>query len=249
MFKYLHQMCTLHTEGFAVAHQIKLIALIDGYVAVVRFNNALGPYLFARAILELTAFVFDVSKRLEQIAAKPAPVWRAKGEEFFAMIVRARFATSDPTKGKALEAAGCPSKLLKPLNVMASIETLVADEDGGTLRGQYDKLCDFVHHNLSSQATSSSGFRMGDAAYSSNGGALVMLKEGPVTRYEYPVPTKSALAVDETLATLLKCIEMCVRSLNRMPRSPFSREQLLERTGTALGITFLGVGQQSSRRH
>jgi len=249
-FKYLHQMCLLHAENFAQAHQVKLVSLIDGYQTIVRAGNALGPYLFARSILELSAFVYDVSRRLREIAVKPDPGWRSKGEEFFALVVRARFATTDPKKRQALEAGGCPAKLLKPLNVMNSITALTGDpEAADVLANQYDKLCDFVHHNLSSQVTSSPGFRVGDTAHSASGGALVLMKQAPITRYEYPVPNKAALALDETLPAVMKCIQICVRRLNEMPRTPFSTDQVRVFTGSGLGLTTLVPGRVCPKAH
>lgn len=237
-------MCLLHAENFAQAHQIKLVSLLDGYQAVAKAENTLGPYLFARSILELTAFVYEVSARLTEIAAKPEANWKGKGEEFFTMIVRARFATTDPKKRQALESAGCPARLLKPLNVMKCISTLLTDPEAtGALSEQYEKLCDFVHHNLSSQVTSSPGFRVGDMAHSAGGGAIVMTKQAPITRYEYPVARKAALAIEETLPTVIKCVEICVKHLNKMPRTPFSVDQLREKTGSALGITTLVPGR------
>ena len=223
-FKYLHQMCLLHAENFVRANEIKLVTLLDGYQLVARAQNALGPYLYARTLLELCAFSYDVAARLRDIAAKPSANWRPKGEEFFALLVRARFATTDPAKRQFLEAAGCPSRLLKPLNVMSSLSALAADPQAGTLSGQYEKFCDFVHHNLSSQVTSSPGFRMGDSAHSAGGGALVTTKQGPITRYEYPVSSKAARAVEETLPVIVKAVEICVKSLKTLPRTPFSPE-------------------------
>jgi hypothetical protein len=249
-FKHLHQMCLFHSSNFTRANQIKIVALLDGYKAVIAADNPIGPYLFARSVLELSAFICDVSARLREIAAKPDANWRAKGEEFFSMIVRARFATTDPKKRQALEAAGMPSRLLKPINVMESVAKLLAQPGAAdVLRDQYDKLCDFVHHNLSSQVTSSPGFRMGDVAHSTGGGALVMMKGGPITRYEYPVPHKPKLAVEETLPIVMKCVEVCVEHLNRIPETPFSAELLRERTGSSIGLTTLIPGSINRTQH
>jgi hypothetical protein len=249
-FKYLHQMCLLHASNFTRANQIKVVSLLDGYKAVIAAGNPIGPYLFTRSILELSAFICDVSTRLREIASKPDASWMSKGEEFFSCIVRARFATTDPKKRQALEAAGMPARLLKPINVMNSIATLLAQPGAAdVLRDQYDKLCDFVHHNLSSQVTSSPGFRTGDVAHSAGGGALVMMKGGPITRYEYPVPHKPKLAVEETLPVVMKCVEVCVEHLNRIPETPFSAAQLQERTGSSIGLTALTQGSLTPTQH
>ena len=238
-FKYLHQMCTLHSEHFAQAHKVKCTLLTDGYRTVAEAENPLGPYLFARAIFELSAFTHDVSRRLREIMHKPEANWRSNGEEFFSLVVRARFATSDPSKRQALEEAGAPAKLLKPINITESIRTLLATEEGASLHGEYDKLCDFVHHNLSSQLVSSAGVRIGDSAYAAGGGSVRMLKPAPITRYEYPLATKAAQAIAETLPTVLKCTEIFVQSINQMPLTPFTEHQLRTRIGSPIGFRTL----------
>src|SRR5690242_7615544 len=77
-FKYLHQMCLLHISNFTRANQIKVVSLLDGYKAVIAARNPVGPYLFARSIFELSAFICDVSTRLREIAAKPDANWMSK---------------------------------------------------------------------------------------------------------------------------------------------------------------------------
>lgn len=236
-FKHLHQMCTIHGESFAVANQIKQVALIDGYLLVSRNLHPLGPYLFARSLLELSAFICDLASRAREIYVKPDKQWLSKGEEFFALIMRARYATSDPKLRKSLEESGVPNHLLKPFNVMHSLAALESSEDGGQFDGVYAKLCDFVHHNLSSQVTSSPGSRQDVMALSQGGGAILMNKPSPVTRYEYPVPSKGEKAVRETLDDVVNSVKVMVKNLNSMPLTPFGEEQIEMMTGSKVGFT------------
>lgn len=238
-FKYLHQMCTLHGESFAVSNQIKLVCLLDGYIALCKEMNPLGPYQFARSILELAAFLNDISSRAVKIANKPKDNWRAKGEEYFSCLIRARFGMSNPKTIEHLKSHGASKKLLKPINVMSSLDLLLKNTSAKSLEGKYDMLCDFVHHNLSSQITSSPGFRMGETARTSGGGGLVTMKNGPITRYQYPVPEKADLAISDTEDVVLTAMNICIESINSMPRTPFCEDQLLEFTGSRIGLTRL----------
>jgi hypothetical protein len=241
-FKHLHQMCLNHALNLSRALQIKVVALTDGYLDTARAHNPIGPYLFARALLELSAFIFDVSGRLRNIHNKPDNAWRNKGEEFFALVARARFGTSDPDIRKQMIAHGVSQKLLEPLHIKHSINALSQSEKGKALAARYDSFCDFVHHNVSSHMQSSPGFRMGDSAHSAGGGAIVLMTQAPITRYEYPVPVKVQKAIKDTLGPVVEAVAVCVDSLNLFPHTPFSEELLIKFTGTPLGVTQLIPG-------
>jgi hypothetical protein len=238
-FKYLHQMCTLHGEHFAISNQIKIVCLLDGYILLCNEKNPLGVYQFARSILELAAFINDISVRTINIQNKPVNNWQVKGEEFFSCLIRARFGTSHPKTIAHLKKHGVSNKLLKPINIMSSLQLLVKNPTAKGLHDKYAMLCDFVHHNLSSQITSSPGFRVGNLARSSGGGAFITSDNGAITRYQYPVSNKAELAIEETSEIVNTAMDICIERLNAMPRTPFLEKQLMEFTGSPLGVTQL----------
>ena len=238
-FKHLHQMCSGHCMNFAHANQIKLVALADGYIANAKLKSSIGIYMFSRSILELAAFQHDVTERLTKIAAKPEEDWRPKGEQFFGVIVRARYGTSNPEISKSLKDAGAAKKHLDPINVMESLRKLFGSKIGRELKGEYDVLCDYVHHNLSSNYTSSPGSREGDVAFSGGGGRFHTKQMGSITRYEYPVPIKAEEAKNETIQSVKKSLEIFVKSINAMPHTPYSDEQIEKITGTKFGFVEL----------
>ena len=222
-------------------HQIKTVSLIDGYLLSANSSNVYGIYLFARTLLELSAFLCEVSHRLETIRRKPDSNWKPKGEEFFGVLVRARFGTSDPKNLSHLAKFGYAESKFKPLNVVHSLKTLAADEQFKHLASHYDELCDMVHHNLSSQVAASVGFKVASSASVAPGGApLLMTEAGPVTRYEYPLTRKTQKAVADTLSIVGDSLRACVRWLNSFPRTPFSDDHLTLHTGNSLGVTLLG---------
>ncbi|TGG92820.1 hypothetical protein E4656_11880 [Natronospirillum operosum] len=238
-FKYLHQMCTLHGENFVAANQIKTVALVDGYLENARLNSSLGMYLFTRSLLELAAFLHDVTDRLTSITKEPEEKWRPKGEQFFGIIMRARFGTSNKELAKQLKTTGTSKKHLEPFNVMQSLTKLVASTEGKNLVGKYDQLCDYVHHNLSSHYTSSPGSRRGNLARSERGGTILLMKNSGITQYKYPTPNKAKKAQSETIEIIDVSLRICIREINQLPRSPYGAKQLKEMTGSSVGLTLL----------
>ncbi len=245
MFKHIHQSCLLHVCNFLVGNEVKLTYLIAGYTTMVEAENPFGVYSSARNLLELNAVLYEVSRRLIECKEGNESDWRSRGEKFFGLIMRARFATSDPEKAELLLNERVSKKHLKPFNIMNCIKNLAAEADFTDVWGQYASLCDFVHHNLSSQTTSNVGSVTSDVARSSGGGAIFMPTAGPVTQYQYPVQKKAGMAIDETAVCALRNTQGVIRRLNRLPRTPYSVSEIQDMTGTPLGVTYHGQISQA----
>jgi len=246
-FKHLHQMCLGHVEHLSLSGAIKLLALLDGYLSAAQSSATIGQYLYARTILEECAFINEVQRRLLEVARKPLGNWMPKGEEFFSLVVRFRFATGDKEKQKTMESHGFPQKLLKPVNVMTCVASLSTNPAVAHLAPLYDTLCDFVHHNGPSHYTTSVGFYIGKAAsHFGSGGAILTNSAGPIARYQYPAPNKAAKAIEDTAEAILTAARTCRKLLNELPRSPFPPSQIKEMTGTELGMVYLGKVQKGS---
>ncbi len=236
MFKHIHQSCLMHATAFVRSNQIKLAYLIDAYVAMEEARNPSGTYAIARSLLELNAFLYEVKTRLSELINGDERNWRARGESFFGTIVRARFGTSDNSLAEKLLAAGIAKGSLKPMNVMNCISTLSAEDGFADIRPRYDRLCDFVHHNLSSQTVSSEGTFIGNVARSGGGGQL-RTPRGPITRYRYPAEGKAHKAVDDTISGVILDQVAAVLWLNDTPDSPYRSDEIVRWTGTPFGIT------------
>ena len=171
---------------------------------------------------------------------QPEEKWRPKGEQFFGLMIRARFSTSNPKIRDHLKNCGVSRRYLDPFNIMHSISKL--EKKISTLNGKYDFLCDYVHHNGSSNYTSSPGFKVGRSASSVGGGGIITKKNAAITRYEYPVPNKTEKAVEDTIDIVLKCLEVSLSSINDIPYSPYSENQINSFTGNKLGFNTLPIG-------
>jgi hypothetical protein len=52
------------------------------------------------------------------------------------------------------------------------------------------------------------------------------LNNSPISRYEYPVPSKAEKAQSETVEIVDASLKICVDAVNRMPRSPYGEDQV-----------------------
>ena len=224
MFKHLHQSCLMHSTVFKRANEIKLLYLIDAYVRMSEPVNALGLFSGARALLEFNAFLFEVTRRLLEASKGDESQWRQRGEQFFSVIVRARYATSDPKLVTALNDAGVGKSTLKPFNIMHCLETLTQEPRFANVRARYDRLCDFVHHNLSGQTLSQSAMFMDTVARSPTGGQFILSQRGPILRYEYPAEAAARRALAETMQGAVEDVKASLSWLNPCPEHPFTQQ-------------------------
>lgn len=247
-FKHLHQMCLGHVEHLALSGRIKLLALLDGYLSVVGTGSVIGHYLFARMVIEQCGFTSEVQRRLAEMSRKPEANWLSKGEEFFSLVIRFRFATGDKALQRHLESEGIPQKLLKPISIMNCIAALAATPDLVHFASLYEKFCDYVHHNGPSHYTTSSGFVVGQAAsHHASGGVILTKKAGPISRYEYLTPVKARKALDDTVDAVVLATRTCNRTLAGMHRSPYTMQQIKRMTGSEMGMMYLGKASPQSR--
>ena len=198
--------------------------------------NPIGIYSAARGLLEFNAFTYEVSRRLLAVKADMGKHWIPKGEEFFGLIVRAKFGTSNPIVAELLIRDGLSKKHLKPFSIMESIKALTHEREFADATAHYDKLCDYVHHSVSSHIAMSSGYTISRTARSSRGGMILMPTEGPVVRFQYPAPAKAYRAIEETALYALKSATATVQWINRCPETPYELDEIKKMTGYDLGV-------------
>ncbi|MCX5044670.1 hypothetical protein OG921_16000 [Aldersonia sp. NBC_00410] len=237
-FKHIHQTCMLHRENFVAANQIKHLYLIDGFLTLIEAQNPVALYGVARSMVELSAFLHEISTRLQDVVLRlDDRNWKPLGEKFFGLIVRARFATTHPQFRALLAAEGLTPTRLKPFNIGNCIDGLTTEPDHQDAKTRYASLCDFVHHNLSSSSVSNSGSGVVDVARSAGGGEL-RHPDGSltVTQYEYPARGKAAQAVDNLASDFLRDARACINWINMLPGSPFPQQMVTTITGHPTGL-------------
>jgi hypothetical protein len=238
--KHLHQMCMIQRENYGVSSQVKHLYLVDAFFTLAEAENPLALFSVARSMFELNAFLHEIQRRLQQTALALTPNnWVPMGEKFFGLIVRARFATTNPALRAVLSETGVSAKRLDPFNITQCVTGLAEEPDQVDAVERYAVLCDSVHHNLGSMTLANSGSGVADAAWSSGGGMLVSTGAMTVTQYEYPAQGQSARALEELAPGFLRDALGCVQWLNMTPASPFSPEFLREVTGSELGVETL----------
>lgn len=248
-FKHIHQSCLLHTENFRAACVIKQVYLLDGYLAMAEAANPYGVYSFARQMLENSGHLYRITSELQAAREMAADKWLDGGQKFFGIIVRAAFGTSQAQHQEALQGAGLSSAGAKSMSSGESMKMLAKAPDHEDAWERYSVLCDFVHHNLGSKTLANQGTRVGGVAVSAFGGMKVLPQDGAITRYQYPSPVKGELAIAETADGFVADSRDCVKWVNEMPPSPYSRRQVMQFTGTELGLTPLNDDLRPARQN
>jgi hypothetical protein len=206
--------------------------------------NPIGIFAGARSLLEYHAFLQYVVTRLNRAATGEPKEWKSRGEEFFRVVVRAKYGTSDPVKQRALEAQGLGKDQSKPFHVLTCIDEIAKSEQYSWMRSHYDFLCDYVHHNLSSQSVSTVGGTVAEEVRSAKG-KLIFKTPTPVIRYQYPSAIQTCYAIEQTASRAALNMKGAFDCLNTCPESPFTPLELQQSTGTPLGL--VGLRQKVGR--
>jgi hypothetical protein len=241
MFKHIQQLSLLHRENFAASNQIKHLYLVDGFLAMAAAQNPVALYGLARSMFELSAFLHEIRKRLNEVVVQVNDkTWLPLGEKFFGLIVRARFATTHPKYVEMLRADGVPESRLKPFHITNCIQNLAKQPEHADAIERYGLLCDFVHHNLGSSTLANSGSAVSKWARTPGGGGTIWDNDtATVTQYEYPVEDKGHRAVDDLASGFLQDTRACIGWINLIPESPFPPAMVMEMTGTQFGMPWI----------
>jgi hypothetical protein len=240
MVKHVHQSCEMHAGAYLYGTEMKVVHLIDAFEQLAQSGNGLGLYPVARSALELRAQVLQVSSKLFACQQKvSAANWLPPSEEYFATIVRARFATSNAKHREALLSQGASSRALKPMSVTESIRLLSASPAGRGASDRYNELCDAVHHNLSSTAAVTSGAGESDVARVGAGKMIFAQGQVPIVSYQYPVVWKADTAISSIGGHFVDDIRQTLDALQEMPSSPLGPGFLERVTGSPLGVVSL----------
>lgn len=235
--KHIQQYCLMHAESFRLSAQIRSLYLVDGFLSMAELRNPLGLYFFGRAMLELAAFTAEVVRRLRNACDRQDSMYIQKGQEFFNVITRARYASSDPPTKTALAGMGLNEERMKPFNIMAAIRAFESQPDAAELVGLYDKYSDALHHNMSSQFSVVAGhFQSQGYADPVRGFGFLTNEETSFLVYEYPTMAAGQRAVEELAPQFLKIMAASVSAINGLPPGPFSEEFLIRETGTRYGL-------------
>ncbi len=233
-FNHIHQMCLLHATHFEVANKIKTTYILDAYLWAVSRVNPIGIYSGARSLLELHALIREVQRMLNEASSGSAEQWRVRGERYFNAILQARFGTTDPKAKRVLQAMGLGERTVQPVRISKARRALA--EQLPWIEPHYALLCDFVHHNMSSQRTAGRYAGESRLARSQSGGALILSDAAHLIHYEFPMAEPGRVAVRSTAARVLQNLKGVVAALKEFRRSPYSEEELLGRTGSAIGV-------------
>jgi SEC-C motif len=100
----------------------------------------------------------------------------------------------------------------------------------------YNELCDFVHHNLSSQTIGTTKITKSSRRQVINS-TFIYPTSIPIVHYEYPNDLQARYAIETTVKKVKLNLIGIMEELTSMPFSPYSEEELLEYTGNRKGRT------------
>jgi hypothetical protein len=208
------------------------------YLLAADGDNPFGLYSSTRSIVELSAFTHEVSRRLMAITEK-GEEWQSRGIAYFGALVQARFGTGDSRRARSVQDIvdnGDATHFPKPIHVNDGLRSLSKVPRFTSVLAEYERLCDFVHHNLGSQALTAEGYYIAQEIVTSGGGGFRAAKPGPVTRYSYPVRLPAEEALRWTAPIALTHSRAVVEWHNSMAPTPFTSAELKELTGSELGM-------------
>lgn len=179
--------------NFIRGNRVKKLSLLDFYLLCSNNKNPLGIYNATRTIIELNSFINDIKNRLSKIYILPESDWKNKGSAFFNTLARARYGTNNPKFQKLFIETGVSSKKIKPINISESISFLkkCGHDD---LAYNYGEMCEFVHHNLSSNTTANFGSKVYDH-YAMIDNKFGITPGSITTVYCYPIEQKANKAI------------------------------------------------------
>lgn len=243
MMKHIHQQSFFKLCHFKTRSLFKLIYLVDGYFQMLEVKNPVGIFSFARSMLEFNAHIFDVHSRLTR-ASDQSLDWRSRGEKFHKTINRARLGTSNPYAKELYEEAGMSKSISDPVHIHKSIESLSSVEEFTDIKKRYGFLCDFVHHNRSSQAILSGELlRKTSAKFSKSTIIFPSGEARDINRYEFPPKSVTEDSFDYVTLDFTRDFAGGYIAIQLLPESPFTMAELEKETGSPVGTP---VASQSS---
>lgn len=231
--RHLHQMCTLHSMHFTMAGRFKMPYLTAMYLWASETDNPYGLHTATRALVEFSAFTYEVRRKLRAVADRLDEDWQGRGEAYFDAIVRARFGTGDRDLREQMRAD--VQQLPKPIHVNDGLRSLAKEAEFSEVLVDYDRLSDTVHHNARSQASVADGYHMAKSA-SGGRGVFIWPETSPVVRYQYPLSIRMRDEIQWTAPIALRHTRGVVQWLNETPESPYRSDELRRLTGSDLGF-------------
>lgn len=225
--RHVHQMCLMHTSAVLAASRISLLYYLEWYELARSAQNPLAVYGAARSMLEFHAVLRYAHRRLQK--HRSSIDWERDGQEFFKILVRLRYGTSNPAKqALAASEAALPNDQIKPFHVLTCLQELSTCRKFENAMEHYEMLCDYVHPNLSSQTIAAGEAYRGPIGVGPSGRVWMTNTEGINFIYNYPAKAHADLSISTTVCQQASHAAAAHQLLLGWPETPFSDEQLNE---------------------
>lgn len=158
--------------------------------------------------------------------------------------MKARYATSDENKRAVLVRNGVPDALSRPPRVADCVTTLTGQMPWA--RDQYKLLCDWVHTNLGSQTVSTVGGRTASMLAHESGGMLFLPQATMINVHKYEPEATIGPVLAATTRHARENFLDAVEALKTMTQTPFTREELIQLTGSEYGVQVIAPHGQDA---
>jgi hypothetical protein len=234
-FRHILQMGTMQVMVLKRVSAMKLVYLLDLYVAAAERRNPLGLYIAARSVLEFHAFANTLAVRLDELRGGEESSWKDRGIAFYDSLIRARFGTSRKELVSVMQQQGRRAADVAPQGANSMIRELSKRTEFTEALSYYGVLCDFVHPNASSQNIMMNEIKT--SPVSGFADFVVVTKEpGPVMSFEFPSEHAYRHAFEFTSEQTLKSSRDTAELIARWPEFCFREEECLCMTGTPIGM-------------
>jgi hypothetical protein len=228
--KHINQMSFCQMILLKHEHVLKLMTTLNGYLIALDQSHVLLTYLSARYVLELHATIAYIDEKIRSALTIPSSDWKGRGEAFFSIACRGRYASSWSPMSDYLSKEGASSSAIKPINITESIKRLDENPDFNFASKTYDYLSNMCHHNGSSHRLFGVQMRKVDRIMTPVG---QMRTEKPSNAVALVFGSQLAMnwAFVKTAEIVNACAKWSDHYIEEIPLQPFSDHELFLLTG------------------
>jgi hypothetical protein len=232
--KFFNQTALAHSLLLRHELGLKLLSVIDGYIAAVDQKNVVLVYLSARYALELLATVNFITDELKTAKAVELKDWQGRGTRFLLTLCRGRYSSSDPKIAELMKSVGVSDNAVKPIRIGIAIKHLGQNENFKSAIDDYDFLSNVCHHNGSSHKLFHRSLRLTDTVRLPSGDFIKRASPGWAITLEYPPLRAYRVAVVQTSRLVVACAAWIDTMLQEFLLVPFSEQDCSTVTNGAL---------------
>ena len=224
--EHLVRACVWNALAVKIEFNLKLLYSIDGYLTAVNNKNPVSTSLMARHLLELVATVSAIDFELRDCLTISMDEWERRASAFLAVLLRARYATSDAQHKPIFAEAGVPETATKPIRISKAIKRLAGRPHFGWVHTMYGELSNLCHHNGSGHILFPESARLANSITLPDGSKLFLKEKTPILNIRYPASHLASTSLTRTAQAAWRSAESANEMLRDLREAPFTDREL-----------------------